>query len=220
MTEPVSSKPILFRGQMVRAIIAGAKTQTRRAMKPQPPDWCTQFGYTVCTPHGSVSGGNDDLKAAGGPRERFFRSPYGVARDLLWVREKWCPAAEFLSQCTGPKDIRYAASVSEAEWATSKWRPSIHMPRWASRITLRITAVRVERLQRISEEDAIAEGIDESRCAELTTKSPWKGECAPVAVHAYAALWERINGPTSWAANPWVWAISFERINNDAKAVA
>ena len=92
------------------------------------------------------------------------------------------------------------------------WRPSIHMPRRASRLRLGVEAVRLEQLHSISGEDAEAEGIDGPACAALSTSTPWRNQLAPAAVHAFAALWDSVNGAGAWLANPWVWVITFRRV--------
>lgn len=189
----MKSRSILFSAPMVRAILDGRKSQTRRIIKPQPP--ADGIVPNSCGSHIST-----------------FRCPHGQVGDLLWVRESWRPIHDRLSECTGPEDIRFAASVSEAEWATSKWRPSIHMPRWASRITLRVTGVRVERLCDISPDDAAAEGWpgpDESNSIHSAYPIAW-----------YARLWEEINGRGSWDTKTWVWIISFERVAESTRAAA
>jgi hypothetical protein len=128
------------------------------------------------------------------------RCPYGAPGDLLWVRETWAGHAS---------GVDYAADFAAVSRPQAgPWRPSIHMPRWASRITLRITDIRVERLQDISEDDARAEG------AEPCTSTGWHGQNIVVmtARELFAELWNKINGPGAWNENPWVWAISFERV--------
>lgn len=225
-------------------------------MKPQPPEWCNRFGYTCFTPPGHISGrgtfGDE------GPAEKFFRIPYGVAKDELWVRETWAhyqtvnhvrrPSGAAFDEVSDGlaayradgfeniEDLRTHIRVMNdsdlqaIEIRGNRWRPSIHMPRWASRITLRITNVRVERLQDITEKDAIAEGIEgrpgEWKSYEIIHEGAHKGKPHPhaavpnrSAITSYRELWEQINGPPSWAANPWVWAVEFERVA-DAKAVA
>lgn len=188
---------------MVQALLSGRKSQTRRVAKLNAAGRLQRGGrnWHVSDP------------------EAVLACPYGDVTHELWVRETWGLAYYESRGENEPITFYRATPDTNSLPAVCKWRPSIFMPRKYSRITLRITGVRVERLQDISEDDAIAEGIDGPLCVELTTKSPWKGVCAPVAIHAYAALWERINGVGSWNASPWVWAISFERINNDAKAV-
>jgi hypothetical protein len=198
--------PVIFSAPMIKAILAGTKTQTRRAIKPQPTLEAKSAGVIHSS---SDSNGlwawldSADLTEAGFTKDKAFRCRYGAPGDTLWCRETWRPAPEFLSQCAGPRDIRYAASVSEAEWATSKWRPSIHMPRWASRITLRVTDIRIERLNDISSEDAAAEGWpgpDDGGSIRSSYPIAW-----------YAGLWEQINGADSWARNDWVWSVTFKR---------
>ncbi len=169
-------RPILFSAPMVRAILGGRKTQTRRVVKDRYID-------AVFLVH-------------------FFKylrgnCPYGQPGDRLWVRESFCDARSAGAGC-----VLYRASGDRA----CRWKPSIHMPRSASRILLEITAVRVERLNDISEADAKAEGLmrvsDGFRGADGL---PWYAN--PVA--SYRSLWESINGAGSWAANPWVWVIEF-----------
>jgi hypothetical protein len=201
----VRERPILFSAPMVRAIIEGRKTQTRRLVKP-PAKWATR--YPVCDPSGMA--GDHEVWWWDGEYDRVGVSqtcPYGVPGDLLWVREAWTkvPAtayrmSEGVQQTVNPSDCDEAA-IYAAGWDRSipKWRPSIHMPRWASRITLRITDVRVERLNDISGADAKAEGITGM------DEAFWGLGAA-----AYRGVWERINGPGSWDANPWVWVVAFE----------
>lgn len=191
MSEP-RSRPVIFSAPMVRAILDGRKTQTRRIVKRYE-----EFG---CLTGDCLHQHRNECAAS-----LTASCPYGAPGDRLWVRENWRPLMDHLSECTGPKDIRYAASVSEAEWAISKWRPSIHMPRWASRITLTITNVRVQRLRTISEADAIAEGCPAVSLHALDCSS------TPPSEH-FRQLWERINGSGSWEQNPWVWALTFERV--------
>jgi hypothetical protein len=207
----VKERPILFSGSMVRAILAGTKTQTRRAMRDQP--WKL--------PH--FNRGALSIRVRGTVYQAFnpqfppVRCPYGQPGDRLWVREA------FIHE---PADYCWEASVSipcrpaftvyradhEGDTRGAGWKPSIHMPRWASRITLEVTSVRVERLQGISADDAKAEGISEfiggwwcehDDAEQIAGMTPQEG---------YRHLWERINGPGSWDANPWVWVVSFRRI--------
>jgi hypothetical protein len=190
-------RPIIFSAPMIKAILANRKTQTRRIVK---------FNDAGRVRLGKRNWHVDDPAVT-------TACPYGQPGDRLWVRENWRPLMDHLSECTGPEDIRFAASVSEAEWAISKWRPSIHMPRWASRITLAVTDVRVQRLNSISEADAIAEG-----CPAVPLHSL---DCASTAPSEhFRRLWESIHGPGSWDANPWVWAVSFERVVAKARSEA
>lgn len=206
----MKERPILFKGEMVRAILEGRKTQTRRVVKHVPGlgfprNWCRRYA-------------NDSRKA----KEMLgdFRSfcPYGQPGDRLWVREKMCLAENSHSVPAGNPMLGrdYDSSVYAADGADTNmdawpWKndvlPSIHMPKGASRITLEITNVRVERLQDISEEDAKAEGVlgeKEAAAAGLT----WYDKPR----RAFRFLWQSINGASSWDANPWVWVVEFKRV--------
>lgn len=207
----IKERPILMCGPMVRATLVDIKTQTRRLVKPQPnwvwskPPVGVEGGRWVS--HGCVS----DL-----------RCPHGSAGDHLWVKETWQHEDGSCDdhKCGQPTHIFYKATESYPE--SMKWRSSIYMPRWASRITIEITSVRVQRVQEISEEDARAEGIREVTKDGVVKKYcvydmgdrssvPW-AEMPRTAVEAYRALWETINGEGSWAKNPWVWILGFRRI--------
>lgn len=184
-------RPILMSAPNVRPTMDGSKTQTRRVFKAK---------------NGSLWPNPNDLP---GMRQILRNCPYGQPGDRLWVREAWSTHACFdhLPPSKCPKSIHYWA---DGEIQTGKARPSIHMPRWASRITLEITGVRVERLQDISEADAIAEGIDPKQANKTLLSIGAKTISGPVA--EYSALWESINGADSWNANPWVWVIEFRRV--------
>ncbi len=197
-------RPILFSAPMVRALLAGTKTQTRRVVKPQP-----EFDGPERLHHAEVALWREAMLT--------LRCPYGQPGDRLWVRETWQAVngddrARHIVTHPRPNRgwIEYAATPRLDEPAY-KWRPSIHMPRWASRITLEVTSVRVERLQDISEADALAEGVnvhpDHHGKPRTSIYSP---------VQAYADLWDQINGAGSWAANPWVWAVSFKVVKGGA----
>ena len=192
---------------MVKAILEGRKTQTRRIVKPYGlgellDEWpkgsgifCErEFGREECIIRQNVC-------------------PYGQPGDRLWVRETWAPRGVY--PVTRPDGkfgaavIEYRADGQRATWnhdpiqrIKDDWRPSIFMPRWASRITLEVTKVRVERLQDINRGGAMAEGCPFMNIAKMTKPLGW-----------YRDLWESINGPGSWAANPWVWVVEFRRIN-------
>lgn len=189
---PVREKPIIFSGPMVRAIREGRKSQTRRLLKPQPnsgPD-----GKMVNL--GSGSWGLSDGILSG---EWKLASP----GDRLWVREAWAK--------DGDCPLQYRAGPHVADDALGvRWRPSIHMPRWASRITLEVTEVRVQRLQDISEEDARAEGAP--CCVMCEDGSFYENKDHGSLYCGFAGLWASIHGPGSWEANPWVAAITFKRI--------
>ena len=209
----MKERPILFNAQMVRAILDGRKTQTRRVMKPQPdsthdgePYWFIG-GYRAWRFTGTTA-----ILRIGSFNP--ISSPYGKTGDRLWVRETFAhqPAEYEWSVSTSvparPDETWYRADFANGESfnATATWKPSIHMPRSLSRITLEITGVRVERLQEISIQDAMAEGVAETapRLKDLEPCMEWR--------YAYEDLWKVINGPGSWDANPWVWVIAFKRV--------
>lgn len=212
-------RPILFSGPMVRALLAGTKTQTRRVVKPQPDS--THSGF----PYWNVGGYRASWcrsAADGGPLvpANPLPCPYGQPGDRLWVREthmnwwKLDPANP-----EGPRLFShvaaYAADGYELE-PGERWIPSIHMLRAASRILLEIKAVRVERLQDISHADAAAEGcdpwVDLAGVPGVTVGDRFDG-----VRRAYQHLWNQIHGPDSWAANPWVWVVEFERAKASEK---
>ena len=191
-------RPILFSGPMIRAILAGAKTQTRRVVKPQSAILTDEMARAL------------GVQPPAQQNPPVIRCPYGVPGDRLWVRETFA----WLSDGTGCPDdadgVLYRAT--DPGWDDEKtglrWRPSIFMPWAASRILLEITDVRVERLQEISEADARAEGV--------TPTFPIYGDCGGFEHEghrdAFIRLWESINGAGSWDANPWVWVVSFRQI--------
>ncbi|RTX65052.1 hypothetical protein DZA20_03345 [Pseudomonas aeruginosa] len=221
----MKERPILFSGPMVRAILEGRKTVTRRVVKPQP-DFL-----------GSMVDPNTPFETLDAGLHARITCPYGEPGDRLWVRETWtdvnmcgAPALAYradedirdLMEEPGFLDDRGAFNYDDprvkpypfacwyAELDQARWRPSIHMPRWASRILLEITAVRVERLQDISEKQALAEGVElegEGVC--------WAGAAGTASdspVESFRLLWELINGAGSWNATPWVWAVEFKRV--------
>jgi hypothetical protein len=229
---PVKSRPILFSGPMVRAILEGRKTATRRVVKPQP-----EHGVMPC--HYSPTGWAYMAAGQEGCTCRPIPCKQGTIGDRLWVRETW-KYADWTED--GEPFIGYAADGAVSEWpptpspgwedrvydewaalsspenraidgksADRKWRPSIFMPAWASRITLEITGVKVEWLQDITDDDAIAEGMDgRYSCTDPTRKADKHNVPASV---QFACLWNEINGPKyPWKSNPWVWCISFRRI--------
>ncbi len=209
----MAERPILFSGSMVRAILEGKKTQTRRVVRGDvedvgPPGWYArrrlvhrptcQSAHCESVDDGELACGGWDCDRSGSAT----RSPYGRAMDLLWVKETFAPRCADAERF-GTEEIIYRADgglLSEP-----RWKPSIFMPRWASRITLEVAGVRVERLQDISEEDAEAEG-----CASglESVSARWR----------YEALWSEINGDDSWNTNPWVWVVEFERTARKAVA--
>jgi len=195
----MKERPILFSGPMVRAVLEGRKTMTRRVVK-------LRYGADVVVTNGQV------WKPARVDYAGYVDCPYGQVGDRLWVREAFsgphCMDASDGCKAVPPSKwgdcsrIWYWAdgNMTEGDW--TRPRPSIHMPRWASRILLEIVAVRVERLQDISEADAQAEGCPFQNMADGPDPTQW-----------YADLWQQINGPGSWSINPWVWCISFRRID-------
>ena len=179
----MKERPIIFSGPMVRAILDGRKTQTRRVVKPQPDE--------VKDPNAKVA-----LITC----LRFYQAgkehscPYGAPGDRLWVRETFAMES--------PTCPVYLADQTD-KTTVERWKPSIHMPRWASRLTLEIVSVRVERSQDISEKDAAAEGCE---------PKPEKDHDIFKFTKGYETLWKSINGFGSWALNPWVWVIEFKKL--------
>jgi hypothetical protein len=199
-------KPILFGAPMVRALLSGTKTQSRRIMKPQPSEDCGDpiavewYAPIVVDRNGDEQPGADVFGVYW--EEEGYRCPYGAPGDLVWVRETW--AAPHNCDHLKPREIdndwriHYAADGALGGLLV---RPSIFMPRWASRIDLEVTDVRVERLQDISRGDAMDEGCPFPNMAQGPDPRQW-----------YADLWRQINGADSWDANPWVWCLSFRKM--------
>ena len=184
----MKERPILFSGAMVRAILEGRKTQTRRVMNPQPtPHFTADVDYWTSGKHSGELGRSPNS------------SPYGKPGDRLWVRETFMPMPHLNAKAF------YRASDPLVHG--QPWKPSIFMPRALSRITLEVVGVRLERLQEVSREDAIAEGIDcDGGDDEHRNRN---------SVENYAVLWDSINGKRpgcAWANNPWVWVVEFKRI--------
>lgn len=216
----MAEKPIIFSGQMVRSILGGRKTQTRRVVKPQPeqslgvdvgwipPDDRDPFSDNVRPGQWTCFSGMNVGEYGGGPFEvdwdRGYTCPYGTPGSYLWVRETW-RLGEAPYDC-GDTSVHYRADQDEC--AGGPWRPSIYMPRWASRITLRITDVRVERVQDVDAYDAVAEGCGVHPVSRDKQQS-WEDEV----FEEFTAMWESFNGSRggcSWDGNPWCWVLSFE----------
>lgn len=232
-------RPILFSGPMVRAILEGRKTVTRRPVKggqiprleyPDSPEPWIAVGQHHPR-YGFVVHGKTERECAVKVGE-LGACPFGELGDRLWVRETWLEDPEDdgtwaytqYMGCKGsplsdiPKRFQKPEHcIFRASWDGSdlKWRPSIHMPRWASRILLEITDVRVEQLQDISEEQALAEGV------RLYTDHAELGDWYHVeGIETYSAsprksfelLWQLINGVDAWYKNPWVWVVEFKRV--------
>lgn len=216
-------RPILFSGEMVRAILDGRKTMTRRIVKPipmlgEPLAWCA-----------AAKAQEPGWVHIVGDYRRFC--PYGQPGDRLWVRETWKPTKSQVGDdvCTDTY-VRYRADDSRVivkhllgGGISDLWRPSISMPRWASRLNLDNAAVRVERLQDISEADAVAEGIelvsgdynrdDFTGCWRDYTGKQYYWNSP---IDSFHSAWDSINGKrASWESNPWVWVIEFNRVIND-----
>ncbi len=199
----MKERPILFSAPMVRAILNGSKTQTRRVVKPQPTGFVGGPGVTFCDGSPAPLVPMNDFAGSCGQE---IVCPYGDPGDRLFVRETYWRDEEdgAILYAANPDDfevVHHNKVVTGSE--RYKWKPSIFMPRWASRITLEVTGVRVERLQDISEADAQAEGCT----AKLAEESPALDDSR----HEYRDLWESINGPGSWDLNPWVWVVEFKR---------
>ncbi|MHB8286702.1 MAG: hypothetical protein ACYDD1_18770 [Caulobacteraceae bacterium] len=225
-------RPILFSAPMVQALLAGRKTQTRRVIKLQTGETFDEQALVGAIQewrpvYDSVAG------AVVGKKAVAVRCPYGVPGDRLWVRETFQlepsgfgPVRALYKADDGERALDFtgdAERIAHAErlWTEPDvWRPSIHMPCWASRLALEVTDVRVERLHDISEADALAEGIKHwGDGFHWEANSGWPGEpksmesarlIGVTAKRAYEALWAEINGYESLDANPWVWAVSFK----------
>ena len=211
----MTDRPILFSAPMVRALLAGTKTQTRRLIK-NPEHWGCPTGDC---PHNLQTECNESMSSL---RDEITNYRVG---DRLWVKETWrsTPAYDDLkpSDLGGDEPLNYLADQGYFNWAEAdgdrhgKTRVSIFMPRWASRLTLTVTDVRVERLQDISKDDAIAEGLH--RHMPHSTEPSWAATADAAfnaryfgnPCHAYYDLWNSINGAGAWEQNPWVVAISF-----------
>ncbi|MER4046882.1 hypothetical protein J8866_03635 [Klebsiella pneumoniae] len=231
----MTERGMIFNGEMVRALLDGRKTQTRRPVKFPVHDknlGCELAGNELA---GELSAGS------------YLNSAFGKPGDRIWVRETWATLGNEDGCCVDWEgnlckgDWRSAARIyrasceqrpgdyglwsipDDAYWKPhtkehkfeGAWRPSIHMPRWASRILLEITDVRVERLNAISQEDAQAEGMELTGWRP-TYSDPDSGGEVMTPYDNFAELWSSIYGDESWKANPWVWVISFKRVEGGA----
>jgi hypothetical protein len=187
----MKERPILFNGEMVKAILDGRKTQTRRPVKPQP----------------------GPLGIHPAMRRQMVEKPLGTIGDQLYVRET------FSLKDSSHEDSPNVVYRADQDSDRMVWTPSIHMPRWASRITLEITGVRVERLQEITEEDAEREGVESVKYGSETfwkahgkNLLPEGGELVVTrtAAQSFRTLWQSIYG--NWHANPWVWVYEFRKM--------
>lgn len=202
----MTDKPIIFSAPMVRALLAGTKTQTRRILKPQPPEWVTRMTHE----------GRCGWIGSGDGHGTLMHVPYAVG-DRLWVREAFITGFDIddeFGRPVGDRKAWYRVTDRGLTWYdpdtettldNPPWKSSTQMPRWASRLTLIVTGVRVQRLQDITEADAVEEGV--SPISEPDDRK-WE-HYAPHGV-AFRALWNSLHGPGAWEANPWVAAITFD----------
>lgn len=243
----IKERPILFSAPMVRAILENRKTVTRRIVKSQYLDGQWSVRPTESPRHERHS--HDWWLPTGSqPYAALPPCPYGQVGDRLWVREAWQADAQL--DAVAPREmsqgepIRYPADEAVRQTGCAmispgKIRPSIHMPRWVSRILLEITDVRVERLKDISDEQAQAEGCfftdygkrcfhggngwnDAGDCPAVVGHQQREGwmwdkttsheQCLGSARHAFGNLWNKVNGPDAWDSNPWVWVVEFKRV--------
>lgn len=239
----MKTRPILFQGAMVRALLADTKTKTRRLVKGEVEDvregdWHAprRLVHKPTCQRSFCENVDDELLACGGyelSRDGVakLRSPHGKPGDHLWVRETW--AGERAEQVgtgatrtqvvlDGGRLISGLLFAADSILKPERWKPSIFMPRWASRITLEVTGVRVERLNDISEADAVAEGIERVGVVHNGATPTWRDYADQTdrdtpnewlsPRNSYRSLWQSINGAGSWAANPWVWVVEFKRV--------
>lgn len=261
----MNTKPILFSEPMVRALLEGRKTQTRRPVKPSNSwfdgnrwekaygdagefDWPNAWIDPGPSPAGNPGPYLKVARTSSATVHRIY--PQWQPLDLLWVRETWCGKANPESgvvewnEDENTYPVHYQADGEDVVAvdgdgftqfrkdgsSASPWSPSIHMPRWASRLTLRITDVRVQRVQDISREDVIWEGVEPPRCPKCGYT---RGDCHLHMDHhlcgletptheasAFASLWDSLHKDReAWAANPWVWALTFEVLHANVDAV-
>ena len=215
MTAPQVQRPIIFSAPMVRAILKGRKTQTRRVVKPLP-SWQV---HSVCAPALAAQPWDVWFHFPETERVGHMRTcPYGVPGDRLWVRETFCGAYSDdggnsfeCRDLNGMQEVVFRAD-GVYPFPVRRWRPAIFMPRWASRITLEITDVRVQRVQEIGLEDCLAEGIDVPGRERMLKIGPINRACDEAHSQAHFwQLWDSINAKRGfgWDTNPWVWAITF-----------
>lgn len=221
----MTERGMIFNGEMVRAILDGRKTQTRRIMNVQPDT--PEFGVrriiesSIAKEIGMYFWSQEDARGIKA-RSKQFSCPYGTAGDHIWVRETWAEAGAGapelkLYRANYPDHVpSHYESVPPA--SDIRWTPSIHMPRNASRILLEITGVRVEKLKSISEGEAQSEGVAQLRQGFWKHYQPGWTQHQLSARGAFATLWDSIYGFGEWDRNPWVWVIEFKRIEGDGHA--
>lgn len=213
----MKTSPILFSTPMVQAILEGRKTQTRREMKPQPD--ATGKVIMALVLDGSKRKSGLYLSREGKTVSVFPKYQVG---DILWVRETWRRVNhygfdyEFIQYKDGSTNAHCEIVDPDQLLHDEKWKPSIFMPKEACRIFLEVTNLRVERLQKISEEDAIAEGVqkhsDYGSTGYILYTEPEAAHTDIDAIWSFESLWQSINGNDSWEANPWVWVYDFKRV--------
>lgn len=220
------AKPILFNTEMVKAILDGKKTQTRRLVQPQPPTNAKiKFGngMEVAVDEGATF--FDERRLSYAPKYLPYRIFTGRA-DYLWVRETWCTHEDMADVFEDNliSGFYYRADNTDMDWVNDKeivkWRPSIHMPKAAARIFLKVTDVRVERLQEITHDDCVAEGVGETEFyseAEHYAIGGCPLQGGSIERCAFIGLWNSTVKPADltlygWEANPWVWVYEFERV--------
>lgn len=225
----IKERPIIFSTDMVKAILEGRKTQTRRLLNPQP-DIEGAISYTILPPGYSQDEPKDlthwqfellvedEIDIQDTLQYQYFKCPYGkpgdhLNGDLLYVRETFCYIPE--------EGYIFKADVPQEDWKRFVWKPSIHLPKKAARLWLQFRSLKVERLQDISEEDAIAEGV------KKLYETPSGGAFKPYMdntdlrvigvgpINSFSQLWKSIHGPNSWDLNPWVWVVEFEVVSKD-----
>lgn len=237
----MKERPIIFSGPMVRALLDGSKTQTRRVapvarLRITPygdgsVTWGVNFSKSIKGVLGSHSGGRlNEVQARRIIASQFC--PYGQPGDRLWVRETWRGVVE-INPPGKTTELGIARYVPDQEYCRrveyratqdrdgGPWRPSTHMPRWASRITLEVTGVRIENLQDISEADAIAEGIETNeyfaRQEYFDCVAPAGSHGRPRPISEYQALWDSLNAARCpWVDSPYVWVVEFKRAQTSA----
>jgi len=218
----MKSKPIIFSEPMVKAILSGTKTQTRRIIRIQPQKDAMGISLAKELGKGDKNRFGCIIQKSDGLVD-FAKCPYGEVGDLLYVRERWTrgkiavgelpdgrDSEPYVSQCTGENNIIYYQQCIENDVDTSEctWKPSIYMPKSASRIFLKVTGVRIERLNDINASEAIKEGIEPILNAYTNYQNPQFPTKSPI--QSFRSLWEKIHGGASWNYNPWVWVVEFE----------
>ena len=212
----MKERPIIFNSEMVKAILDGRKTQTRRPIKPQPPEFAKEVFYWVNPPNIPKEHCSDIglyYRYSGG-LVFHKRCPFGEIEDKLWIRETFLyhcdpfmvdPRVHYKADNSDKRVDRLPDGVIVHNWEhpeNYKWRPSIHMPRWASRILLEITNIRVQRIQEITNGEVIDEGFGKNEVLAGETRFTW-----------FVKLWNSTNSNFNlWHFNPWVWVLEFKRI--------